>query len=101
MSVVIHARVVEQLSRLRLRYVAERLDAVRRVRELATGRLLAATDNVLIYRRTRRRQDAPRDRPRTRRGGVGNRVLQFSPGLRRHVLVACWTSFALPAPHRP
>ena len=28
MSVVIHARVVEQLTRLRLRYVAERLDAV-------------------------------------------------------------------------
>ena len=30
MSVVIHARVVEQLTRLRLRYVAERLDAVLR-----------------------------------------------------------------------
>ena len=28
MSVVVHARVVEQLTRLRLRYVAERLDAV-------------------------------------------------------------------------
>ena len=28
MSVVVHARVVEQLPRLRLRYVAERLDAV-------------------------------------------------------------------------
>ncbi len=28
MSVVIHARVVEQLTRLRLRYVADRLDAV-------------------------------------------------------------------------
>ena len=28
MSVVIHARVVEHLTRLRLRYVAERLDAV-------------------------------------------------------------------------
>src|SRR5919106_6404965 len=28
MSVVIHARVVEQLTRLRLRYVADRIDAV-------------------------------------------------------------------------
>ena len=28
MSVVIHARVVEQLTRLRLRYVADRLDAM-------------------------------------------------------------------------
>ena len=28
MSAVIHARVIEQLTRLRLRYVAERLDAV-------------------------------------------------------------------------
>jgi hypothetical protein len=28
MSVVVHARVTEQLARLRLRYVAERLDAV-------------------------------------------------------------------------
>jgi DNA replication protein DnaC len=28
MSIVVHERVVEQLSRLRLRYVAERLDAV-------------------------------------------------------------------------
>ena len=28
MSVVVHARVVEQLTRLRLRYVAERIDAV-------------------------------------------------------------------------
>jgi hypothetical protein len=27
-SVLVHARVVEQLTRLRLRYVAERLDAV-------------------------------------------------------------------------
>ena len=108
MSVVIHARVVEQLTRLRLRYVAERLDAVlgdaartepsyldfldgvlrqevdakqrtrvtmglkiahfpavktleefefkfqpsvdqRLVRELVTGRFLAAADNVLIF----------------------------------------------------
>jgi DNA replication protein DnaC len=107
-SVVIHARVVEQLTRLRLRYVAERLDAVladaaraepsyldfldgvlrqevdakqrtrvtmglkiahfpavktleefefkfqpsvdqRLVRELVTGRFLAAADNVLIF----------------------------------------------------
>ena len=108
MSVVIHARVVEQLTRLRLRYVAERLDAVladaaraeptyldfldavlrqevdatqrtrvtmglkiahfpavktlddfdfrfqpsidqRLVRELATGRFLTQTENVLIF----------------------------------------------------
>ena len=28
MSAVVHARVVEQLTRLRLRYVADRLDAV-------------------------------------------------------------------------
>src|SRR5919106_333945 len=108
MSVVVHARVVEQLSRLRLRYVAERLDAVlndaarteptyldfldtvlrqeveakqrtrvtmalkiahfpsvrtlddfdfkfqpsvdqRLVRELATGRLLSQTENVLVF----------------------------------------------------
>ena len=47
MSVVIHARVVEQLTRLRLRYVAERLDAVLNDAARAEPTYLDFLDGVL------------------------------------------------------
>ena len=47
MSVVVHARVVEQLTRLRLRYVAERLDAVLNDAARAEPTYLDFLDSVL------------------------------------------------------
>ena len=47
MSVVIHARVVEQLTRLRLRYVAERLDAMSLGEWLRSVRAGAVTRDLM------------------------------------------------------
>ena len=47
MSVLVHARVVEQLTRLRLRYVTERLDAVLADAALSEPTYLDFLDSVL------------------------------------------------------
>jgi hypothetical protein len=47
MSAVVHARVVEQLTRLRLRYVADRLDAVLNDAARAEPTYLDSLDGVL------------------------------------------------------
>ena len=76
MSVVIHARVVEQLTRLRLRYVAERLDAVLND---------AARDRADLSRFPRRRPAAGgrRQAAHARRDGAEDRALPDGEDARR------------------
>ena len=52
MSAVVHARVIEQLTRLRLRYVAERLDAVLGDAARSEPTYLDFLDSVLRERRS-------------------------------------------------
>jgi hypothetical protein len=70
MSVVIHARVVEQLTRLRLRYVAERLDAVLNDAARTEPTYLDFLDGVL-----RQEVDA-KQRTRT---AMGLKIAHFPP----------------------
>ena len=68
MSVVIHARVVEQLTRLRLGYVAERLDAVLSEAARTEPTYLDFLDGVL-------RQEVDAKQPHPRRHGTEDRAL--------------------------
>ncbi len=68
MSVVIQARVVEQLTRLRLRYVAERLDAVLNDAARTEPTYLDFLDGVL-------RQEVEARQSHTRSDGSEDRAL--------------------------
>ena len=80
MSVVIHARVVEQLTRLRLRYVADRLDAVLNDAARTEPTYLDFLDGVLRQEVEAKQRTSSSFSPRSISGSSANwRRRVFSP----------------------